>query len=176
MQSLGWREGESGGLSLWGKSGSQYPTIRMGNRGGLEAENGGGCCTSRRPRGRGSVILPSLPPPSFSFVQLHASIPPPHTPQLPTGLGKLNPRSPFLATVFVYVSTRRCLTTDFLLTPGNREKTKPQQLSLLKTQNCLYFWEETLKTPVQGASVGQSNLHTVHSEVQAGGSHELRGQ
>ena len=71
---------------------------------------------------------PSIPS-SFSFVRFHESY--------WLGLGELNPGSSFLATVFVYVSTRRCLTTDFLLIPGNREKRKPQQLSLLKTQNWL---------------------------------------
>lgn len=51
----------------------------------------------------------------------------------PTGWGcELSPRRSLIAAGYVHVSTRRCLTADFLLTPGNREKTKPERFSLLK--------------------------------------------
>lgn len=109
----------------------QYPNVRMGNRVRL-----GECWASRSVNataglgGQGIEVQGPLPPPVLLLICSVSWV-------LLTGLGELNPGSSFLATVFVYVSTRRCLTTDFLSTPGNREKTKPQQLSLLKTQNWL---------------------------------------
>lgn len=114
--------------------------------------------------GCGSGRLHGVSPPTFPCSRLcFLSL-------LPWGWapGGLNSRSSSLASVFVYVSTRRCLTTDFLLTPGNREKTKPQQLSLLKTQNCLLCLISPdggalflLATPGQGVSGGQSHRQTV---------------
>lgn len=70
----------------------------------------------------------------------------------PTAWGcELSPRRSLIAAGFVCLSTRRCLTADFLLTPGNREKTKPERFSLLKRTEltCLLnkprWWSVTSK-------------------------------
>ena len=115
------------------KNESQHPTVRMGNRGRLGTR--GRVSAAAGLGGRRIEVQCSLPPSLHPTLFLICSVS--RVPSRWLGLGELNPGSSFLATVFVYVSTRRCLTTDFLLTPGNREKTKPQQLSLLKTQNWL---------------------------------------